>query len=354
MEEKSILTDEQVTKIYNELDGEDNYSKERLEKAHTMTEDNEYELESTGSTDNMPTDILGGVVPTGEEPEDIFVKTETYKDDGSAFTNDGLREAFSEYDVTDDESVKMIELINKYKNNENINYYNELPKQFKNMADGLRANSGFVNVSRNSAAKFLLSTFINDAKMTQAIEEYNEDMGNLFNESNSEFSALMKDSIDEIFSHIDEIRIEDPEKAAKIEGIKKSFEDSSKFELQMEFIQKLSKKKLDKFYTRYESECFYFNKRFNNDIKVPNIKRIVNVISKVLSKYTNEQIEKFVIVIIRSCHNLDPDNIIDMSYVYRMISNILVYEFTDDYTTDEAKELFNNISKCIDGIIELK
>lgn len=353
MEEKTTtLTDKQVSQIYNKLDDDNNHAKKRLEKAHNETESNEYELESTGDTNNIPADILGGVVPTGEEPEDIFVKAETYKDDGSAFTDAGLKEAFSEYDITDDEATKMIELISKYKNNENINYYNELPEQFKIISDGLRLNAG-ANVSKNSAAKFLLSTFINDAKMTQAIEEYNEDMGNLFNESNSEFSALMKGSIDEIFSHIDEIRVEDPEKAAKIEGIKKSFEDSSKFELQKDFIQKLSKKKLDKFYTRYDSECAYFNKRFNNDIKVPNIKRIVNVISKVLSKYTNEQIEKFVIVIIRTCYNLDPDNIIDMSYVYRMISNILVYEFTDDYTTDEAKELFGNISKCIDAIDKL-
>lgn len=352
MEDKTTLTNEQVSQIYNKLDGEDNHTKKRLEKAHAETETSEYELESSGDTNDMPTDILGGVVPTGEEPEDIFEKAETYKDDGSSFTESGLKEAFSEYDASDDEAAKLIELIGKYKNNEKINYYDELPDKFKIMANGLRANAG-ADVSKNSAAKFLLSTFINDAKMTQAIEEYNTEMGNLFNESNTEFSAIMKGSIDEIFSHIDEIRTEDPEKAEKIEGIKKSFEDASKFELQMEFIQKLSKKKLDKFYIRYDSECAYFNKRFNNDIKVPNIKRIVNVISKALPKYTNEQIEKFVIVIIRTCYKLDPDNIIDMSYVYRMISNILAYEFTDDYTTDEAKEIFGNISTCIDKIISL-
>ena len=353
MEDKTILTDKQVSQIYNELDGKDNHAKERLEKAHNETESNEYELESTGDTDDMPTDILGGVVPTGEEPEDIFEKAKTYKDDGSAFTESGLKEAFAEYDVTDDEATKLIELIGKYKNNDKINYYDELPDKFKVLADGLRANAG-ADVSKNNAAKFLLSTFINDAKMAQAIEEYNTEMGNLFNESNTEFSAIMKGSIDEIFSHIDDIRSEDPEKAKKIEGIKKSFEDAPKFDIQLEFINSLTKKKLDKFYTRYESACFYFNKRFNNDIKVPNIKRIVNVISRALPKYTTEQIEKFTLVLIRSCYTLDPDNIVDMSYVYRMVSNILAYEFTDDYTTDDAVELFNNISKCIDAIIELQ
>ena len=89
-----------------------------LQVSHTCqsTESNEYELESTGDTKNMPADILGGVVPTGEEPEDIFVKAETYKDDGSAFTDAGLKEAFSEYDITDDEAtIKMVDS-NIYRN----------------------------------------------------------------------------------------------------------------------------------------------------------------------------------------------------------------------------------------------
>ena len=50
---------------------------------------------------------------------------------------------------------------------------------------------------------------------------------------------------------------------------------------------------------------------------------------------------------------MDTENIVDLAYIYRLVSNIAAFEFNTDFESEYAKELFGNITPVIQKIINL-
>ena len=203
---------------------------------------------------------------------------------------------------------------------------------------------------RNTIAKMLVDSFINDAKISAAVDEFNEDMSSAIDEMNSEYDNMMGDAIDNVFNKIEEIRSENPDQAKRIESVKNAFDSATTFEKQLEFAKRTSPNKFNKFLTRYKDDVFYFNKRVNNNtvgVKVYNIEELVPIIKSALPQYTEEDIKKFIICICKTVENTD--NLAGIAYEYRMVASIYKYKFV---TIDEKGEIiFENISKVIEAIL---
>ena len=60
-----------------------------------------------------------------------------------------------------------------------------------------------------------------------------------------------------------------------------------------------------------------------------------------------QDIYQFCILICESCRNMNPDDVIDASYMYYMIKNIIVLRHTQEAKTDFAIELISNICDTI-------
>ena len=324
---ENTITDEQVSKLYNHLDKEEtNSKKEKLEEASKETENTNY-----NNIEKMKTKNLG--VPIDDKYLDIF----------------------SEYDINTEESRVLLSLIIEYKNDRNTkNIYDRLPAKVQLYVDNLRLSSPQkVKVSKENTAKFLLDSFINDIEFTDTIEQYNKEMNDLMLESNKEFQLIVQESTDNLFNNIDKLKETNPEKADELEAMKQAFIDSKTFNLQVEYLDNANIKKLKKLSKRFNSECIYFNKSVNKtDIKIPDIRRIVPIINKALPEYSEDTIKIFAVVIIKSVskYNVE-ENINQLAYIYKLINNIIIYEFADSFDGDENyKELFSNINKVLEKI----
>lgn len=327
---KSTITDEQVTKIYNDLSKEDETSTKNIENAETETNNSNYEKSEEINSDKA-------IIPGIDVQE----------------TNDDYRYILSNYDVTEDEVVGLIDLISRYKNNEDIDYYENLPKSFKDIADGFRSISLSKNykMSKNESAKLILKELVNDAQISNTVDTFQSELNETVTNMNKEYDKIMLDAFDETFKKIDEIELKDPEQAKKIRTIKKAFDEALTFDKQREYINSISAKKLAKFTKHYSRETLYFNKLVNvTDVKIPDIRALLQVIHNNLPQFEIEDIKKFITAICKSSYDLQVDkNIEELAYIYKMVSSIYKYNFVKNYSddNDEAKTIFGNIADVI-------
>lgn len=339
------LTDEQVSYIYNELSDIDKTSTENLATAEKETESSNYTTED--NTIIEATEEIPGVSIIPENVADSI--KETKKD---------IQEVLSEYDLDDESIIQMLKIIDEYKAGNKSSLYLKLPKKIQNMVDGLIASEiddKSITMKelaryRNSTATMLIDSFISDAKISAAVDDFNSEMSSTIDEMNSEYDNMIGDAVDSVFNRIEEIRAEDPEQAKRIESIKSAFDSATTFEKQLEFAKHISANKFNKFLTRYKDDVYYFNKRVNNNsigVKVYDIDIIVPVIKYALPQYSEDDIKKFIICICRTIENIDDLN--GIAYEYRMINSIYKYKFVP---IDEKGEIiFENISKVIDAIL---
>lgn len=336
------ITDEQVHKVYKELDKE-NTSAEKLEAAKKETEESNYE--GISEMQNVTDASVTGV--------DNTQVNENRKD---------YLDAFSAYDIGDEDAEALLKLIYDYKNGLDRGLYNRLPKSLQMIADGFKSHAKLngIKQSNDTVAKFLLNSFIDDAKLNRAVEEFETEMNDAMSDMGKNYSLIINDAIDEIFANIDKIKEEDPERAEIIAAVKKAFEDAMSFEKQMEYIDHLTLKKLNKYHggKRLSNDVYYFNKRVNvTEIKIPDIGELPAIIKNHLPEYDMDTIEKFVSVLVKTTTDLTlegDENINNVAYVYRIVGNIYDYKYSSDPESEKYNTVFGNIAKALDKIKNIK
>lgn len=332
------LTYNQVDDIYKALSTEDKTSTEVLASAKEETENTEYD--TIGEID-IGENTIPGVT------ENIEVST---KD---------LNEVLKEYDINSSEAENMIGIIDDYKAHKNCNYYNRLPESFKKIADGIRqlgVKEG-TSVSKNSAAMILLGEIIHDSQFVNAMNELESEINTLSNEINKEYNQIFTDAFNDVFSKIDEIEIENPEKAEQIRKIKAAFEDSSTFEKQMEYAKKIGVNKLTKLANRFDNEAIYFNTKVNvTNVKVPDVRELLQIIHINLPQFEIIDIKKFIIIICKSTIDINVEkDLPGLAYIYKLINNIYIYKFLDNLKDNEAATLlFGKIAEVLEYIANKK
>lgn len=340
----TVLTDEQVEHVYDKLSEVDKASTENLAAAEEETESSNYTSE-----DNNVIEAAEGIPGVDVIPSNIAESIEENETD--------IKDVLDAYDLDDESMIQMLKVIDEYKAGNQKSLYSRLPKKMQDMVNGIILTETHGNINpkelpsyRNGIAKMLIDDFINDAKISAAVDDFNAEMASTINEMNTEYDNMVGDAIDSVFNRIEEIRAENPEQAERIESVKNAFDAATTFEKQLEFAKRTSVNKFNKFLTRYKDDVYYFNKKVNNNtagVKVFNIEEIVPIIKLALPQYTEEDIKKFVICICRTVSNTD--ELAEISYQYRMISSIYKYKFTP---IDEKGEIiFGNISKVIDAIL---
>lgn len=348
------LTKAQVHEVFATLEDTDSKSTDTLEAAIKATESANYE-----EVTEQPTDVdaatyaaLSGVMPTEILSDE----------DKSKISNNAIKDIVDSYGVRDEDSVAMLNLIIEVKNNPKItNLFDKLPEGFKKIAIGIASSATApgipLNQIKNISAKILIDTMMNDASLMDAVDEYNNEIKETMGNINTEVSNLFTEQLEETFSKIDEIRAEDPDVAARIEAVKAAFDDAGTFTRQLDYLDHTSAKKLNKELTRYNSEVVYFNTKVNTTaVKVPNINKLFFVIKRLMPQFLDSEIHKFIIVVIKSTvYKMqidDKENIANLAYVYRLISNIVACDYMD-INNDKAKEVMEGVSAVITRINNL-
>ena len=357
------MTDQEVQKLYDTLENMDTHSNaDKLEEASNETDTTVYsEIEEYPNANSLG-------VPTFDEEQmkELGLSDETIEDlknidiDPNDLnieeTKSDYMEVFDNYDLSDEDTHKLLSLISKYKENPSGKYYDELPNKLKIICDGMRSTSGGVTTSKDSTARFILDSMINDAKMGKAVDDFNKELSDLMMQTDKDYQDILNESFDEMYNRLDQIKSEDPEQAAKIELMHNAMEDAKILKRQNDYLDKgITAKKLKKYTERYKDACFYFNKKVINEcnIKMPDIRKLSPIIKKALPGYTEFQIKEFIIVLIRSSYELDMTDLNDIIYIYRILADITLFEYSVDFESEKAKQVFGAISNVIDRIIAL-
>ena len=336
---KTKITTEQIEKLGTYLDEVEIPGKKELQEAMKETDTTVYPgLEE--ATEDIE---LGGMMPIASEEE--LAKVEE--------TDDDYKKAFSYYGITERDIVKMMNIIVDYKANPDGRYYDRLPKSMKTYADSFGAINKSNDIETN--ARELITSFITDAKFNSVVDKYQKEMLDLCESTESELSNIMESTIDEMMAKIEEIKEEDPDKAQSIIDIKEAFDASKKFDEELAFLDRTNKNKLKKLIinSRAESELRYFdNYVFDNiaNIEIPSIFRVVPIIYAACPDYKDDTYKIFITIMVKLLCKKNIENLPELAYVYKHVDNIVMYESLGNYETDNAKELFGNISKVLDKI----
>ena len=340
----TVLSDEEVHHVYAGLAEADKTSTDNLAAAEEETESSNYTTDDNNvieATEEIPgVDVI---------PSNIADSIEENEDD--------IKDVLDSYGLDDESMIQMLKLIDEYKAGEQSSLYSRLPKKMQEMVNGILMTETNGNVNpkqitpmRNTIAKMLIDDFINDAKISAAVDEFNAEMSSTIGEMNAEYDNMVGDAIDNVFNRIEEIRAEDPDQAERIDSVKKAFDNATTFEKQLKFAKSTSPKNFKKYLTRFKDDVYYFNKRVNSNnvgVKVTDIEEIVPIIKAALPQYTEEDIKKFVICICRTMENID--DLAGISYEYRMVSSIYKYKFVP--IDEKGEVIFENISKVIEAIL---
>lgn len=366
----NILTNDQVSTIYNKLEEVDSNSNKEFLELDGEENNNDIPDEDI-ITDSS---IFAGVEEfTEDKMREMGLDEETINDlkdvevDPKEIENvevsnkDYLEAAATYFELTEDDAKILLNILFKYKNNPQGKYYDELPEKIKQFADGIRANSpAEMKMTKNSSARFILSNITRDAQFGKLMDDYTNDMANVMNEMHGEFQAIIQESFDDLFSNIEKIKESNPEQAETLDKFYNSFKSATTFELQLDFIDRgVNKKKISKWMTRFDDNCFYFNRKVNSDanrergIKFADIRTLIPTIKKARDGFTEKQIKEFIIVFLKSIEKMDLTDTANLFYIYGVVSAIDSFRFNTDFDTELGKTLFGNITKVIQKIISL-
>ena len=343
-ETSESLTDNQIHAIYNTLSEVDKKSTDDLNAAEKETNETNYT-----SNDNNKIET-SNIIPGIDGVQSNII-------DSINESQENIKDALNPYELDEKSTIQMLNLIEEYKKGNKNNLYSKLPIVFKNTVDMMvkqeikNCTPNNISKIKDATATVIIESFINDAKMSASVNEFSSEMNKTISEMSIEYDDMINKAIDDTFSKIDEIRVDNPQQAERLESIKNAFDNALSFKDQLNYVKNTPSYVLKKSINSYNDIVRRFNTKVNNNtfgVKVPNIEEIIPIIKYALpNKYTNKSIKQFIISICNT--SKDPKDLAGTAYNYRLVSSIYKYKFT---AIDEKGEaIFENISKVIDKII---
>lgn len=288
---------------------------------------------------------IGSNEITLDKPFDAFEKIATAP-------RERVREVFKKYNIilNDRDLDKTIEIMGQYYKDRTIRLYDILPKSVKNGINQICRNLfgiGFKNnINRDVVAQDFFEHTIRNMGCELSLMELSDDTILQAKEMRDNFNAMYSD----IFNSIEDIRTEDPERAALIERVKVAFAEAEGFSRQINYMNNDIPKNVRRYYMHFNSEITEFNKKVNvTPVRIHDINQVYNFLRNQLPReFTTDELKGFIVLICRSTMNLDFSDIVNVAYVYRLLDNIMKYHLIPD------ESLSNMLDNVKDVIIQLR
>lgn len=292
------------------------------------------------------------------------------------------------FDLSDDDVVELLEVIAK-SNEKNYDIYNHLPKSIQGFINDMIKEQNIPTEFRDTIAKLIISEMTNQSEIQQAFIDLEKslnkalDIPSLADLYSEHTENVMEVHIPEM---IERIKDEAPDKAEMLEKVRDVFHQAYDFSFAINAYkdnarirksmrrqeQKDSKelrRALDNFCYRNNSSRF----KINDIHEVPDVLKMILIdepqktqkfyvagqdaddderynklfARRVELNATEKEIEKFCIMIAKSCDTKDPYDVIDASYMYYLVKNLIILKFTNEAKTDFSIKLINNICDAI-------
>lgn len=388
MENKNILTDNELESIVNTAaeSREDSEAVDmrkikeevevdlnaKLEQAEIVSDGDPADLAAT-TIDTMPTTNASLFDLEGDQ----VVEEETAPD---LPPNSIAAMAKDTYDLTDDEVINMLDIITNMKKDPKYPVYKNMPEKLKAVIREIAAKNAVPANQFNALARMVMLEFVSDSEIQNVFIDLEKSLNealklpsvmDLYTEHTR---TVMEENIPKM---VEEIKDTEPEKADLLLKVKDAFTKSYTYSFAKEEYEKNSRvrkavRKHDKSLKRALDEFNFRNEKSNfkmNDVReLPEVLSLiligeassifdacsndgsevpVHVQKAVNLKVTEDDIDKFCILICKSCDNHDPKDIVDAAYMYYMMKNIIVLKHSNEAKTDFAAELISNICDTI-------
>lgn len=365
MDEKITMTEEQineVTRVLEENVSEDvkhlrdindtpfphnTINKPELLEGEALVEINPVTGEQViiGSADTKSeNDVTISDIVDGTD-EDILnsvtIKKETYS-------------KLNEYGLTNEETEQFTSVILRRLQGEKFSIYKELPMKIKNM---VRSMCGSNNINQLQAcSEIVVDQFISELKIEQEFVDFQDslkkEIGGL--DMMNAYDEYIKETMeDKILEKADQLEAIDPEKAKTLREISQAFKDSYDFTTMKKALNENWKeaRRLDKEIKKYDRYCTEFNYKYKNSkFKINDIKLIAHSLDRAFKgEVSISTIKKFVVLFCRITRNMNPDNVVEHSYMYYTIKNILALDYMK-IDSEAYKNIVEQLHKVISYI----
>lgn len=368
--DKNILTDEEldlVIKTAEDASKDIKNDVRKIKEEVQINPDAELEVESS---DNMDMIITTPDNEKSEKKENIDISYEAaLKSDDS---------------LSEEDAIALVSLIKAYKENKSINVYPLLPKIMKDTVEEIAKANNMSMSEYNKIAKAVLEEFISNAEFEQEYIDIQKSLDDILDMPSvvDMYSEHMREVMEEKIPEVSEkIKDEDPKTAELLLNVKKSFTNAYTFSYAKEMYENTTR--IRKLVRRgNERELALATRTFNarnkgtkfilsNPYELPEVLKLVLIEkpseakeksesnkTEISDNYkhiiemniTESDICKLGILLFESCNTLDVNDIVDASYMYYMLKNIITLKLTGEGKTNFAVELINNICDTISFI----
>ena len=360
MENKNIMTEEQINEVAEVLKeniSEDvkhlreindapfphnTINKPELIEAEALVEINPVTGEQTvigPASSKSENDVTISNIVDGTDEDilnDVTIKEETYS-------------KLNEFGLTNEETEQFTSVILRRLQGEKFSIYKELPMKIKNMVRGM---CGSNNINQLQAcSEIVVDQFISELKIEQEFVDFQDslkkeigglDMMNIYDE------YLKETMEDKLIAKANELEATEPEKAKTLREISEAYKDSYEFTTMIKALEENWKeaRRLDKEIKKYDRYCTEFNYKYKDSkFKINDIKLVAHSLDRALKDYSVSilDIKKFIVLFCRITRNMRPDNIVEHSYMYYTIKNILAL----DYMNINSEAYTNTVENII-------
>lgn len=136
--------------------------------------------------------------------------------------------------INDNDVIRILDIVKRYKNGEKFSVYNELPTSFKQLIDQAAMEAGVADIRyRNYFAKNFINELVSDIFLSKEIKNFEDEMAEIHKQMGN-IPGMVVDSYSEEIGDkyiglrdiADKIENEDHDKAEKLRAIAQSFEDT--------------------------------------------------------------------------------------------------------------------------------
>ena len=398
-ESSNILTDEQVDQI-NKLAEEANKNNPEIQKIQSMPSNNGVEerkpedVEESGEMKLMDVSVdpnTGEHKILGDHSDSDDVDNETFEEFYDRISNSDIdfdqnkeiteKEAEeienmdktklfstisdeSDLDNLDAESIRaLISIANRKINKENFSVYNAMPDKVKAMIDKYAIESGISTLDKryrefkHSVADMLMDDFIGNINMNRIQKDFNSEVESMFDKASKEIGAEIVGYSEQKIQKYREAaeKMEDPEKKQKLLGVLDRIDEAYNLSELKEFAKSCKIKKFDlekpsklfDAYTRKYAESTY--NAYSIEMARPILYRNLNTGDD--EQFSDKDINAFFIAFCKQTRNMRSDNVLDHSYMYYVMYNIVLADLNKSDETKHVSEKFlDNVKEVIKNL----
>lgn len=256
------------------------------------------------------------------EPEEIKAATEA----SDIFKN-------SDYKISDEAIMQLIKVMNRYRDGEKINIYNEYPQEIKDIIDKYMINHGYgidqspkTNRIRKFFAKQILDEYISIIDKSKSNKSFTIALESMWQDTNTDLLDFYKDYPEKSDQYLNSMMNgeDNVDKKILMNMVLKSIYDSYSLQRMITSPKKIKIKSFE--YEKPEKVFREIESKYRDKHKY-NITAL-RVAYQVLSRYDKNKDEalQFLILFCKFCASYNPENVAEHAFMYYTINNITLLD----------------------------